>query len=244
MLSDHQLLRYSRQLVLPEVDLVGQQRLLSARVLLVGAGGIGCPVALYLASSGVGNLTVIDHDVVALHNLPRQILFDDRDLGQPKAAVMKRKLAGQCPDTEVHAELFQLESVEQLSGQAFDLVIDATDSPNVGSVLNAFSLQRRVPVLYLAAVAMEGRLFLAQGYLPNSPCLQCYLGDAPDPMGGCATLGVLAPSVGALALLGSTQAIRLLLGDALDDLLCVDTWRGNTLRLQIAKNKHCSACKD
>lgn len=242
MLSDGQLLRYSRQLVLPELDLAGQRKLLDSRVLVVGAGGLGCPLLLYLASSGVGHITVIDHDVVEAHNLPRQVLFDGQDIGRQKASVVADKLMRQHPDTTVYPLSQKLAEVSHIPEGSFDLIIDATDTPSVGAVLNTYSIDREVPLLYLAAVAMEGRLFLARGYESDKPCLQCYFGSTPDPTGGCHTLGVLAPAVGAIALLGATQALRWLLGEQPEGLLCLDAWRLNTLKLQVAKSTGCSAC--
>lgn len=242
MLSDDQLLRYSRQLVLPELDLVGQTKLLESRVLVVGAGGLGCPLVLYLASSGIGYITIIDHDVVEAHNLPRQVLFDERDLGHKKALVVAEKLTRQYPDSDIDAITLKLTAASQVPESHFDLIIDATDTPSVGAVLNTYSINRQVPLLYMAAVAMEGRLFFARGYDTNKPCLQCYLGGAADPLGGCHTLGVLAPAVGAIALLGATQAIRSLLGDPPEGLTCLDAWGLNTLKLQLTKRDECSAC--
>lgn len=242
MLSDDQLLRYSRQLVLSELDLIGQRKLLDSRVLVVGAGGLGCPLVLYLASSGVGHITIVDHDVVELHNLPRQVLFDEQDVGNKKALVIADKLNQQYPDTAVDAVCLRLTEVSQLPDVTFDLIIDATDTPSVGLVLNAYSIVHRVPLLYLAAVAMEGRLFLARGYEIDRPCLQCYFGSTVEPAGGCHTLGVLAPAVGALGLLGATQALRSLLGEMPETLLCLDAWRLNALQLQVAKSEGCAAC--
>lgn len=242
MLSDDQLLRYSRQLVLPQLDLIGQKKLLESRVLVVGAGGLGCPLILYLASSGVGHITVVDYDVVEPHNLPRQIVFDEGDIGQQKARVLADKLGSRYPDVTVDPVCVKLAAGHQVPADDFDLIIDATDTPSVGALLNACSIQRRIPLLYLAAVAMEGRLFLARGYQTDKPCLQCYFGSAEDPVGGCHTFGVLAPAVGALALLGATQGLRVLLGEMPEGLLCLDAWRLNTLKLQITKRDECSAC--
>lgn len=242
MLSDEQLLRYSRQLVLPELDLVGQERLLGARILVVGAGGIGSPLLWYLAASGVGHITLIDHDVVEAHNLPRQVLFDAQDIGLLKSQVAARKLTNHYPDTSVEAICAELRHVDELPATHFDLLVDATDTPSAGRILNEAALQRGVPLLYLAGIAMEGRLFVAQGYERDKACLECYLGTGSDSRAGCTTLGVLAPSVGALALLGATQVIRLLLGESLDGLFCIDTWRFNTLRLEVRKDANCTAC--
>jgi molybdopterin/thiamine biosynthesis adenylyltransferase len=242
MLSDDQLLRYSRQLVLPELDLTGQKKLLESRVLVVGAGGLGCPLIVYLASSGVGHITVVDYDVVEAHNLPRQVVFDSEDIGKQKALVVADKLSRRYPDAAVHAVSLKLTEVSQVPEGTFDLIIDATDTPSVGAVLNTYSIDREVPLLYLAAVAMEGRLFFARGYEIDQPCLQCYFGSAADPLGGCHTLGVLAPAVGAIALLGATQVLRSLLGEMPEGLLCLDAWRLHTLKLQVAKRDGCTGC--
>ena len=241
MLSDQQLFRFSRQLLVPQVDLIGQRALLDAKVLVVGMGGIGNPLALYLASSGVGHLTLVDYDQVELHNLPRQVLLTDADLGRPKVTVVAEKLTLQCPDVDIQACDGRIEDLIDTLGQ-FDILVDATDSVTVAHFLNRYSVQHHVPLLYLSAICTEGRLFMARGWRDDSACLGCWLPELSDQNEGCERLGVLSPSVGTIGVLGAVQVLRALLGDYGTDLVCLDTWSLNQISVSVSCRADCRVC--
>lgn len=241
MLTDQQLFRFSRQLLVPQVDLIGQQKLLEAKVLVVGMGGIGNPLALYLASSGVGHLTLVDYDQVEVHNLPRQVLFTEADLGRSKVTVAAEKLSLQSPDAEIRVCDGRIEDLIDTLGQ-FDILVDATDSVTVAHALNRHSVQHHVPLLYLSAIGTEGRLFMARGWHTDAACLGCWLPELSDQNEGCERLGVLSPSVGAIGVLGAVQVIRALLGDFGEALVCFDTWSLNQMSISVSCRVDCPVC--
>ncbi len=245
-MHDEQLLRYSRQIMLPAIDVAGQARLRAARVLLIGLGGLGSPVATYLASAGVGTLVVSDHDTVDLTNLQRQTLHTTARIGWSKVDSAKAQLAALNPECEV------LGIAAKLSGQrlaeevaAADLVVDASDNFATRFALNAACVAARTPLVSGAAIRYEGQvtLFANDG---TGPCYRClYSDDDAEEQQTCSTTGVLAPLVGVVGSLQATEALKWLLGigEPLDgrlllcDLLSME-WR--TLRLR--RDPHCPVC--
>lgn len=243
MLNDVQLERYSRQILLSQVDLQGQAALLASRVLIVGAGGLGCPLAIYLARSGVGALEIVDSDKVELSNLPRQIGYQSQDIGSAKAEVLARELKSSSPDVEVRAHTISFsEYVRNESLSCFNLVIDATDSVSAAKDLNRASIAAQVPLLYVSAIGTEGRIFVSEGWRFECPCVECWLGPADRQEQGCQTMGVLSPSVGAIAVLAGVQAIKILLEQPKSGVFCIDTWTLDTMNLALSKDPQCAAC--
>jgi len=204
-MNDTQLLRYSRQIMLPQVDIEGQEQLLSARALIIGAGGLGSPVAMYLAAAGVGHLVISDHDSVELSNLQRQLLHHDRDIGRNKADSARDTLATINPDTRVTAIAHKLpgEALDDEVRQA-DVVLDCSDNFDTRFTINRACVQQRTPLVSGAAIRMEGQVAVFDSRQKNSPCYHCLYreGEAEDQT--CSANGVLAPIVGVI---GSLQAL-------------------------------------
>ena len=245
-MNDDQLLRYSRQIMLPDFGVEAQQRLIEAQVLIIGAGGLGSPAALYLAAAGVGRLTIADPDTVDLSNLQRQILHGHTDLGRPKVDSARDRLADINPDTRVVAIAQRLEGAAlQAAVAAADLVVDASDNFATRFAVNAACWQARRPLVSGAAIRYEGQLSVFRGDLAAGPCYRCLYRDGEEAEQTCAENGILAPVVGIIGSLQALEAIKLLtgVGEPLDGrLLLLD---GRTLELRSLKlrpDPRCPVC--
>jgi len=247
-MDDPQLLRYSRQILLPQIGIEGQQKLLDAHVLIVGAGGLGSPAALYLAGAGVGKLTIADPDHVDLSNLQRQILHGSRDLGHAKVASAVRRLTELNPDVEVVALHTRLagEPLLQQVDQA-DVVIDASDNFATRFAVNAACVHSGTPLVSGAAVRLEGQLSVFIPARADSPCYRCLYRDDEEPDQTCTDNGVLAAIVGVIGSLQALEALKLLMdiGETLCGRLLVfdglyQDWRTIALR----RDPNCPVCAD
>jgi adenylyltransferase/sulfurtransferase len=212
-MEDQQLLRYSRQILMPQVGLDGQQKLLDAHVLIVGAGGLGSPAAMYLASAGVGHLTIADHDEVELSNLQRQILHDSAALGRAKVDSARERLAALNPETRVTPLHTRLDAAQlhELAQQA-DVVVDACDNFDTRFAVNAACVATGTPLVSGAAVRMEGQLSVFIPGRPDSPCYRCLYREGEELDQTCTNNGVLAPIVGIIGSLQALETLKLLLG--------------------------------
>ena len=212
-MEDEDLLRYSRQIMLPAFGVEAQERLLQARVLIVGAGGLGSPAALYLAAAGVGHLVIADDDEVDLTNLQRQILHGQDDLGRPKVDSARDRLAQVNPDTRVTALQTRLEG-PALAAQVAeaDLVLDASDNFDTRFAVNAACVAERTPLVSGAAIRMEGQLAVFRPDLGQGPCYRCLYRDGEEAEQTCAENGILAPVVGVIGSLQALEAIKVLTG--------------------------------
>ncbi len=212
-MEDEDLLRYSRQIMLPAFGVEAQERLLQARVLIVGAGGLGSPAALYLAAAGVGHLVIADDDEVDLTNLQRQILHGQDDLGRPKVDSARDRLAQVNPDTRVTALQTRLEG-PALAAQVAEanLVLDASDNFDTRFAVNAACVAERTPLVSGAAIRMEGQLAVFRPDLGQGPCYRCLYRDGEEAEQTCAENGILAPVVGVIGSLQALEAIKVLAG--------------------------------
>lgn len=213
MLSDDELLRYARQIMLPRFEVAAQERLKQARVLIVGMGGIGCPVALYLAAAGVGELQLLDFDTVDASNLQRQILFADADVGRPKTTAAAERLRLQNPHVGIREirVLLNAENAAALIADA-DLVIDGCDNFATRHAVNAACVAMRKPLVSAAAIGLGAQLAVFDSRQADSPCYRCLYADTPEAEAGCTESGVLAPVVGVVGTLAATEAVKLLTG--------------------------------
>ncbi len=205
-MNDDQLLRYSRQIMLPQVDVAGQERLLAANVLIVGLGGLGSPVALYLAASGVGHLILADHDTVDVSNLQRQIAHHNASVGMAKVDSAAQSILSINPQTRVTTIR------ERLSGDSLvravelaDLVIDGTDNFTVRYALNDACFAAGKPLVSGAAIRMEGQVAVFDPRVADAPCYRCLYPSGDDVALNCSENGVAAPLVG---IIGSVQAME------------------------------------
>ena len=213
-MTDDQLLRYSRHILLDEVGVEGQQRWLAAHALVIGAGGLGSPVALYLAASGVGHITVVDHDSVDLTNLQRQIAHTTARVGQTKASSAALAMQALNPDVQVHAMTERADAVllNRLVAQS-QVVIDCCDNFETRQAVNAACVQHRVPLVSGAVIRWDGQVTVFDARASDSPCYACvFAPDQPPPEVQCATMGVLAPLVGVIGSLQAAEALKLLAG--------------------------------
>jgi len=228
-MDPRQLERYSRHILLPEFDIAGQERLSRAAVLIVGAGGLGSPAAMYLASSGVGHLILNDDDVVDLGNLQRQILHGAADIGRLKVDSARDRLRTLNPEVRVTA------IPRRLDGQGLErevrgvqLVLDCSDNFPTRHALNAACVRARVPLIWGAAIQLQGQVTTFDHRRADSPCLACLYPDQPETdAGDCAASGVLAPTAGIVGCIMAAEALKLLVG--IGDTLC-----GRVLLLDIA----------
>jgi adenylyltransferase/sulfurtransferase len=218
--TDQQIDRYARHLVLPEIGEEGQARLLDAKVLVIGAGGLGSPLLLYLAAAGVGTLGVVDDDAVDLSNLQRQVLHDTSSIGTPKVESARRRLAEVNPEVSVQAHAARLTKDNALQViSAYDLVADGSDNFATRYLVNDACYLARRPLVSAAIMRFDGQLstykaFLREAGQPEThPCYRCLFGEQPaDFKGSCADVGVLGALAGVLGTLQAVEVIKELLG--------------------------------
>ncbi|MBS3804703.1 MAG: molybdopterin-synthase adenylyltransferase MoeB [Oleiphilaceae bacterium] len=246
MLNDDELLRYSRQILLPAFDVAGQARLKSARVLIVGAGGLGCPVALYLGAAGVGSLTIADDDCIEVANLQRQVAFADSQIGVAKAEALAERVRLINPLISV-TSLPQRLSGEQLAGQVAesDLVLDCTDNFAARFDINRACVAARVPLVSGAAIRGEGQLAVFDARQDEAPCYQCLYPDQGNEELNCSEAGVIGPLVGMIGASQAMEAIKLLAGvgaPLTGRVLILDAWRMEWREMKLARDPGCPVC--
>ena len=245
MLDDQQLLRYNRQLLLPQIDIAGQEKLANSRIAVIGLGGLGCPAAQYLAAAGVGELVVIDDDIIEISNLQRQLVYTDRDIGQSKARVMARQLMQLNPAIRVTVldQRFEAHVHHQLIDSC-DAVIDATDTISSRKQINSCCVNAGVPLVFAAAIRMEGQLTVFDPRLQHSPCYECVFGHIKVNE-SCTQGGVLGSVVGTLGIMQATEAIKLVLNIGsvpVGRLLLYDAESSDWRTVKISANPNCPVC--
>lgn len=245
-LTNEQIERYSRHLLLPEIGIEGQKKLKAARVLIVGAGGLGSPASLYLAGAGVGHLGLVDADIVNLSNLQRQILHGTAALGHPKVESARKRLLDFNPDicVDIHSEVFTADSAERIVN-GYDLIIDGTDNFPTRYLINDVSLRLGIPFIYGAIFRMEGQasVFCTEG----GPCYRCVFPTppAPESVMTCSEAGVLGVVPGLIGTIQATEAIKWILGlgtSLAGRLLTYDAAGMYFDSISIGKNPECAVC--
>lgn len=247
MLSADELARYARHIVLPEVGGAGQLRLRRARVVVIGAGGIGSPVLHYLGAAGVGQLDVIDHDHVDASNLQRQTLYTTADLGQAKAKAAAAAVARLNPHVTVRPLVSRIDAASAptlLDGA--DAVIDGSDNFDTRLAVADAALELRVPLISAAVGRFEGQVGVFRGWEPDRPCYRCFVGAAPQRDGlTCAEEGVLGPVTGVVGSLAALEVIRQLApfgDDSAGKLVLIDLLALRFRTLSLPKDPGCPAC--
>jgi len=244
--NDEQLLQYSRHLLLPQIDMAGQQAWLDARVMVLGLGGLGSPVALYLASAGVGKLVLVDDDEVELSNLQRQIIHTTDNLSQPKAQSAASQIAKINPDTLVEARVERLEGDALLAAvEEVDLVVDCTDNLSTRHALNRACFAAKVPLVSGAAIRFDGQVTVYDPRQGSSPCYRCLYPEGAELELNCSTSGVFAPLVGMVGTVQAAEALKVLanLGEPLvGRLLMVDALRMEWRTLKLKADPSCPVC--
>lgn len=246
MLNDEQLLRYSRQIMLPEVEIAGQEAWLNASVLIVGVGGLGSPVAMYLAAAGIGHLILVDDDVVELTNLQRQIVHTTETLGKPKVESAKSALSGLNPDTRIttiNRRLTDEELVEQIA--RVDLVLDCTDNFSTRFAINDACVAHKKPLVSGAAIRLEGQVAVFDSRQDDAPCYRCLYREGSDENLTCSESGVLAPLVGIIGSVQAMEALKVLaeVGEPLvGKLLLLDGRYMDWRSLKLRRDPECPCC--
>lgn len=245
-MNDQQLLRYCRQIMLTGFDYQGQTRLLDASVLIVGVGGLGSPVAMYLASAGIGRLVIVDDDVVELSNLQRQIIHRTAALGQAKVESAQTTLQQLNPEILVEAIPHRLNH-EQLANVILgvDLVLDCSDNFDTRFALNDTCMRAGKPLVSGAVIRMEGQVTVFDPNQPHSPCYRCLYPNSDEPGLRCSESGVLAPLPGIIGSIQATEALKLLAGigePLVGRLLVLDAMTMEWRTLRLKKDPHCPVC--
>jgi len=246
-MNDDQLLRYSRHILLDEIGIEGQQRLLDAHALIIGAGGLGSPVALYLGGAGVGTLTLVDHDTVDLTNLQRQIAHSLARIGQPKVTSAAQSIAATNPGVRVRA--LQQRADAALLAQwvrEADVVIDCSDNYATRQAVNAACVAQARPLVAGAAVGFDGQISVYDSRDPKAPCYAClFPPDSAFEEVRCATMGVFAPLVGIIGAMQAAEALKLLAGTGSSlagRLQMLDARSMEWSEIRIARQAHCPVC--
>jgi len=245
-MENDQLKRYSRHIMMPQVDFEGQQKLVESTVLIMGAGGLGSPVAMYLASSGVGQLVITDFDQVEISNLQRQIAHTTADIGRDKLDSMTDTLARLNPEVKVAG------SKEKLQGESLlaqvrnaDLVIDTTDNFETRFAVNEACVQAKKPLVSGAVIRMEGQVTVFRNDLDDSPCYRCLYVDGEELGETCTQSGILAPVVGIVGSIQATEALKVLIGlgeTLVGRLLMLDALSMEWRMLKLKKDPRCPVC--
>ncbi|MDP6651156.1 MAG: molybdopterin-synthase adenylyltransferase MoeB [Gammaproteobacteria bacterium] len=245
-MKDEQLLRYSRQIMLPEMDVAGQQKLVDASVLIIGMGGLGCPAAMYLSAAGVGHLIIADDDTVELTNLQRQIAHGQTNLGESKVASAEAALKGLNPDVQVKRieQRLEGEALDQAVAGA-DVVVDASDNFTTRFAINRSCIKNGKPLVSGAAIRMEGQVAVFDSQDPQSPCYQCLYSEGDDDDASCSHNGVMAPLVGIIGSVQAMETIKIItdIGSNLTGrLLLLDATTMQWREMKLPRDESCPAC--
>ena len=246
-MDDQQLLRYGRHILLNEIGIEGQQRLLDAKALIIGLGGLGSPTAMYLAASGVGRLTLCDHDTVDFSNLQRQIIHRTSSVGQPKVASAQAALREINPEVECIALQLRADAAQlrDLAAQA-DVVVDCSDNFATRYAINCVCLELRKPLVSGAAIQFDGQVAVFDYRREDAPCYNClFPEDSQAAELRCATTGVFAPLVGIIGSLQAAETLKVLMGmerGLSGKLLTVNALDMHIMRSTLSKDPDCRAC--
>lgn len=248
-MDDSQLLRYSRHILLNEIGMEGQTRLLNSRALIIGAGGLGSPVALYLAAAGVGSITLCDDDAVDLTNLQRQIAHDLAGVGVNKAQSAAARMAAMSPDTRITPlprRLFGDDLLAQVA--AADVVLDCSDNFATRHAVNRACVAARKPLVSGAAVRFDGQVSVFDLRRDDAPCYAClFPAEAQDREMRCAEFGVFSPLVGVIGTLQASEALKVLMGigrDLSGRLLLFNALDAEWREIRLKKDPACPVCSD
>lgn len=246
-MNDNQLLRYSRHILLDEIGIEGQEKLLAAHALVIGAGGLGSPAAYYLASAGIGKITLVDNDTVDLTNLQRQILHTTERVGQSKAQSGKQTLERINPDIEIVALTERAESdrLAELVAQA-NVVLDCSDNFATRHAVNRACVEHKVPLVSGAAIRFDGQISVFDSRRQDTPCYAClFPPDQEFEEVLCSTMGVFAPLVGIIGSMQAAEALKVIadIGDSLAGrLLLLDARHMEWTSIRVARNATCPVC--
>lgn len=244
-MQDNDLLRYSRQIMLPQVDIEGQEQLLTTTMLIIGLGGLGAISSQYLAASGVGHLILADFDKVELSNLQRQIIHYTNDIGKLKIISAKEKLAQINPNIKI-TTIENLDNCLDKWVNIANIVLDGTDNFQSRFAINKSCVANKTPLVSASVIRFEGQIAVFSGYDKNKPCYNCLYPQNSYTDETCVNSGVFSPIVGIIGSIQATQALKVALniGELLDDkLLLVDSINMNFKTIKLKKDYQCQTCK-
>jgi adenylyltransferase/sulfurtransferase len=245
-MNDEQLLRYSRQIMLSQIDIGGQQQLIDSRVLVIGMGGLGCPAAIYLAAAGVGQLVLSDFDDVDLSNLQRQIAHHTSDIGIPKVESAKDTLNAINPLCSISTINHKLEGDELLQQvRLADVVVDCSDNFSTRFAINDACVAARVPLVSGAAIRFEGQISVFDARQDDSPCYNCLYPKDGSVDTSCSVNGVIAPITGIIGSMQALETIKLITGAGealIGQLILIDAMTMHIHTMRLPKNPTCPTC--
>ena len=246
-MKDNQLLRYSRHILLPEIEYEGQEKILNSHCLVIGAGGLGSPVSIYLASSGIGKITICDFDDVDISNLQRQILHNDKSIGTNKAFSARKflnKINSETTIIPINKKL-NIDGMTKIAKNV-DVIIDCSDNFKTRYALNKIAFNLKKPLVSGAAIKFDGQISVFDFRKSTSPCYECLFPDSKSEVElRCADLGVFSPLVGIIGSTQAAEAIKIILdlGDSLMSRLLLLNSKDMTWKdIQITKDKSCKVC--
>ena len=245
-MNDQELLRYSKQIMLPQIDIEGQQKINDSKMLIIGMGGLGSPTALYLAAAGVGHIVIADFDQVELSNLQRQIIHSTSDIGDDKVNSAKAKLLELNPNITVTVanEIMHSDNLASLIKDV-DIILDGTDNFESRFEINKACVECHKPLISAAVIRFEGQISVFKGYEVDQPCYQCLYSEQGDGHESCVENGVLAPVAGLVGTIQALQAIKVLLGlgeQLCGELLLIDGLDLSFRKIKIVKDSECPIC--
>ncbi len=247
-LTDEQLDRYARHIVLREIGGTGQMKIVQARALVVGAGGIGAPVLQYLAAAGVGNITLVDDDVVSLSNLQRQVIYGTDDVGRAKVDIAAAQIKRINPDVQVTTHRVRITADNAAALMAgCDVIIDGSDNFTTRLAVADAAFALRIPLVSAAIGQFHGQLGTYLGWETDKPCYRCYVGNAHDPedCDSCADVGVLGAMVGMMGSWAAMEAVRVITGfgePQAGKLHIVDGLSASIRAIKMPKDPGCTTC--
>ena len=236
--------RYSRQILLSNIQKEGQEKLKNSKITLIGCGALGTNIANNLSRSGIGHIIVVDRDLIELNNLQRQNLYDESDIGLPKASILSKKLRKINSDIKIKSLVVDVDNknIEKIIKKS-DIVLDGTDNMHIRFLLNDACVKNNIPWIYGGAIETEG---MTMNIIPHkTPCLRCLLENIPKPgsLPTCDTVGVLNTIPSVIADIQSTEAIKIILNKAINDgLISYNIWNHNFKNYKIKRRKDCKCC--
>lgn len=246
-MNDEQLFRYSRQILLPQIDFDGQQKLLDSHVLIIGMGGLGSPVAMYLAAAGIGKLTLVDDDIVELSNLQRQIVHTEQDIGRLKVESAAESLRALNSDIQIDTKAKRQSKYElTLAVDAADVVVDCSDNFATRFLLNEVTQELSTPLVSGAAIRMEGQVTVYDPRQSASACYRCLYQDNGELQQTCSEIGVLSPLLGIIGSVQAVETVKLIagIGETLAGrLLILDALSMTWQEIKLRQDPNCPICK-
>jgi len=245
-MNDDQLLRYSRQILLPQIDIIGQQKILDSHVLIIGLGGLGSPVALYLAAAGVGRLTLVDDDLVEISNLQRQIIHGEDDVDRLKVESAADSLKAINSDCQIETKTTRLNKAAlNIAVEEADIVVDCSDNFATRFLLNEVTQECKTPLVSGAAIRMEGQVTVYDSRQQGSACYRCIYQDEGELQQTCSESGVLSPLLGVIGSMQAVETIKLItgIGETLAGrLLIFDALSMSWQEMKLRQDPSCPVC--